>query len=45
MRHDYALLNRRHFLCASNAIPGSPATSNIRLSGSGTVLAFEATFN
>jgi hypothetical protein len=42
----YALLseNCRRFLCTSNATPGSPAASNIRLSGSGTVLAVGATF-
>jgi hypothetical protein len=42
----YALLSekRRHFLCTSNATPGSPAASNIRLSGSGTVLAVGTTF-
>jgi hypothetical protein len=47
MRHDYAFLSedRRHFLCTSNATPGSPAASNIRLSGSGTVLAVEVTFS
>src|SRR5712675_1429266 len=46
MRYGYALLseNRRHFLCTSNATPGSPAASNIKLSGSGTVLAVGTTF-
>jgi hypothetical protein len=36
----YALLSedRRRFLCTSNATPGNPAASNIKLSGSGTVL-------
>ncbi|MCU1251457.1 MAG: hypothetical protein JWQ49_4486 [Edaphobacter sp.] len=38
--NGYALLSedRRHFFCTRNAIPGNPAASNIRLSGSGTVL-------
>src|SRR5258708_16343607 len=46
MRYGYALLseNRRHFLCTRNATPGSPAASNIKLSGSGTVLAVGPTF-
>jgi hypothetical protein len=39
-KNGYALLfeNHRHFLCARNATPGNPAASNIKLSGSGTVL-------
>jgi hypothetical protein len=38
--NGYALLSedRRHFLCTRNATPGNPVASNIRPSGSGTVL-------